>query len=367
MTAKESLTTHDLGTGLKAWEIMAQSGGVQGALVGLISYQPGNQPADLGNNRMVGRWAGHRILAVGDYAEDDDIPGFDGPPLSWLYNLCETRQEVEADAAEPTLESVKTANRRYTAINGHRADTPGWVRYCEEELPEQIRHWQARQERRRQYGFYDDIAIACQGMVEQGASVRFCGDGWLTQVPVRAVAVGVGGTAEYQLRLEGPADARQRVLDFYTRCRVKEADWKRAPRDLSWHGITDAEQDQGQKRLLANLDKRQFIDPVAFGEVPTTAGIMRGDWGSAAGLVMLLFHPKRRGGGDLPDGREYDGATRRYVRRGPNIRPTGAWRNCRLIATSELAGEFPTTDEVRASFKDISPDIVKAVATCKDW
>ena len=42
-------------------------------------------PADLSQSPLVGRWAGRRVLIQGHYAEDADIPGWDGPPLSQLY------------------------------------------------------------------------------------------------------------------------------------------------------------------------------------------------------------------------------------------------------------------------------------------
>ena len=51
--------------------------------------------------------------------------------------------------------------------------------------------------------------------------------------------------------------------------------WDRAPRDMTFHNASDADQDLGQQRVYANLDRREFFDPGIFGEVPTTLGLMR--------------------------------------------------------------------------------------------
>lgn len=309
MTAMEGLNPHGLGTGLKEWEIVAAGAGLCAALVGLISTMPGNEPADLGSDPMVGRWAGHRILAAGDYAGDQDIPGFDGPPLSELYSLV-----VKGDEA-----------RKRLAENPKFAGLPTFL----------------------------DIAPQCQGMVEQGASVRFCGEGWLVRVPVRTTAtmVGADGRARYEL-----ATKDSEALSFFDRLGIREESWQRPPRNDAWCGIRDGEVDQGQTRLLVSLDKREFIDPVKFGEVPTTAGIMAGDWGAASALGISLFHPERRGGGDLPDDE-------------PDIAAfKGRWRNTRLVALgTREAPDMPTLETVRATFTDVSAEALRAVALAKAW
>ena len=296
MTAMEGLDPHALGTGLREWEIVAAEAGVCAALVGLISTAPGNMPADLGNDPMVGRWAGHRILAVGDYADDDDIPDFEGPPLSRLYSL------VGATDGAPPIK---------------------------------------------------DVAVLCQGMVEQGASVRFCGGGWLTPVEVRTTAtmLGADGRARYELARKDPDE-----IVFLARLGVREEEWQRPPRNNAWCGIRDGEVDRGQSRLLVSLDKREFIDPLKFGEVPTTAGIMAGNWGSASALAITLFHPERRGGGDLPDDN-------------PDITPLkGRWRNTHIAAIGERESPgMPTLEAIRASFADISDEAFRAVAAAREW
>jgi hypothetical protein len=50
-------------------------------------------PADCSQSPVIGRWAGKRVLVQGDYAEDDDIPGWQGPPLSLLHHSMDSQEE----------------------------------------------------------------------------------------------------------------------------------------------------------------------------------------------------------------------------------------------------------------------------------
>lgn len=87
---REFLNPHDLGAGLKLWEQLANPG-VGQALVVLLAvmpgprgggdFEPGNDP-----DGMIGRWAGDRVVLVGDYAEDSDFETREGElPFSELY------------------------------------------------------------------------------------------------------------------------------------------------------------------------------------------------------------------------------------------------------------------------------------------
>jgi hypothetical protein len=146
--------------------------------------------------------------------------------------------------------------------------------------------------------------------------------------------------------------------------------WDRAPQDLTFHNASDADQDLGQQRVYADLDRREFFDPIFFGEVPTTLGLMRAaascspqvpdivvaggkttvapklgrrlEFSSAACLWAMLLHPESRGGGDI-EPTEF-----------PEI---GRWRHDRLLLTSDYDGSgtsSPSTGAVRQSFLDIS-------------
>ena len=100
---KEYIDPHDLGSGLKLWEQLANSPGAGAALIILCAAMPkrrGGGDFDLDENwhgpertmdkypgspgpmpedyptiaaRTIGRWAGDRIALVGDYAENSDL------------------------------------------------------------------------------------------------------------------------------------------------------------------------------------------------------------------------------------------------------------------------------------------------------
>jgi len=83
---KEFLHAHKLGDGLKLIEIAYSSHGVMAAVALLLAPLP-DGPRGGGDPRsrdpMIGRWAGDRIIFVGDYSEDTDAPHI--PDFGGLY------------------------------------------------------------------------------------------------------------------------------------------------------------------------------------------------------------------------------------------------------------------------------------------
>lgn len=77
---KEFIDPHRLGSGLKLWEQLANSPGSGSALIILCAAMPVRRgggdfyTTHVGDERVVGRWAGDRIALVGDYAKDSDLP-----------------------------------------------------------------------------------------------------------------------------------------------------------------------------------------------------------------------------------------------------------------------------------------------------
>ena len=69
--------------------------------------------------------------------------------------------------------------------------------------------------------------------------------------------------------------------------------------------------------------------------------------GSASCLYGMLLHPEVRGGGDISP------------EQFPEI---GRWRNNRLVLSSEYGGDFPSTEEIEASFTNITSAAIKATA-----
>ncbi len=91
--AAEGLNAHQMDCGIKEGEQGFSRPSPVNAMVALVCARGGNMPADCSQSPLVGRWAGKRVLVQGDYAEDDDIPGWDGPPLSRLYSAMKPEEE----------------------------------------------------------------------------------------------------------------------------------------------------------------------------------------------------------------------------------------------------------------------------------
>jgi hypothetical protein len=56
-------------------------------------------PADCWQSPLIGRWAGKRVLVQGDYAKDEDIPGWQGSRLSRLYRAMTPVEDRKQRAA----------------------------------------------------------------------------------------------------------------------------------------------------------------------------------------------------------------------------------------------------------------------------
>jgi hypothetical protein len=92
---REFVNPHKLGCGLKLWEQLANHPSTTTALLILQAPMPENRGGgDLTPNHFVGRWAGDRVVLVGDYAEDDDIKN--SPiPFSLVYSLCRDPEDID--------------------------------------------------------------------------------------------------------------------------------------------------------------------------------------------------------------------------------------------------------------------------------
>jgi hypothetical protein len=83
--AAEGLDPAGMDSGLKEGEQGFNRPSTPAAIVALVCARGGNMPADCSQSPLIGRWAGKRVLIQGDYAGDNDIPGWKGPRLSTLY------------------------------------------------------------------------------------------------------------------------------------------------------------------------------------------------------------------------------------------------------------------------------------------
>lgn len=81
----EYINAHQLDCGLKLIEQLGTSYGPPSALFILLAASNGRGGGDfgeqIGDEKIIGRWAGDRIAVIGDYAEEDDIPGEDAKAI----------------------------------------------------------------------------------------------------------------------------------------------------------------------------------------------------------------------------------------------------------------------------------------------
>lgn len=85
---QEIVHPHAIGLGLKQWEHIGFEGGtLADALYILTTASPARGGGDLPLTPVTGRWVGDRVMVVGDYTEDGDIPGIENAGL--LYATAE--------------------------------------------------------------------------------------------------------------------------------------------------------------------------------------------------------------------------------------------------------------------------------------
>lgn len=82
---KEVVEPYEIGLGAKQVEQLgAFEGTIADAMYLLVMTSPARGGGDLPLTSVSGRWAGDRVMIVGDYTEDSDVPSI--PNVSKLYN-----------------------------------------------------------------------------------------------------------------------------------------------------------------------------------------------------------------------------------------------------------------------------------------
>src|SRR6202022_2731944 len=147
---------------------------------------------------------------------------------------------------------------------------------------------------------------------------------------------------------------------------------------------------EGQHRVIVNLDTLEYIDPVKFGQVPTLAGMVTSAPKDrdlpilkkanqdhlqivdvAGGLFVMVCHPERRGGGDIPaNGNSLIAAVGERDSRAKAAKlfkgveeVKGRWRGSRTPGTSEIRHEeWPTTEEGLEKGTDITDKVFRYLA-----
>jgi len=91
---KEVVNPHGLGLGLKQYEHTAvnNGGSLADAMYILMMTSPARGGGDFPQTDISGRWAGDRVLVLGDYTEDSDVPSI--PNLGSLYRDSEGYTDI---------------------------------------------------------------------------------------------------------------------------------------------------------------------------------------------------------------------------------------------------------------------------------
>ena len=98
---KEVVEPYGLGLGAKQVEQLgAFKGTIADAMYLLVMTSPNAGGGDLPMTSVSGRWAGDRVMIVGDYTQDSDVPSI---PASKLYNGDYT------DIADQVAEALQVA------------------------------------------------------------------------------------------------------------------------------------------------------------------------------------------------------------------------------------------------------------------
>ena len=101
---KEIVNPHGLGLGLKQWEHLGDfSGTLADAMYILMMTSPARGGGDLPQSEISGRWTGDRVLVLGDYTEDSDVPSI--PNVGSLYRESEDYTDI-TDMVAQAFETV---------------------------------------------------------------------------------------------------------------------------------------------------------------------------------------------------------------------------------------------------------------------
>jgi hypothetical protein len=101
---QEVVHPYNLGLGAKQYEQTGDNGSISDALYLLVMTSPARGGGDWESfSELSGRWVGDRVVVVGDYTEDKDIPNYEN--ASKLYNDSEDWEDI-SDAVAVALGKV---------------------------------------------------------------------------------------------------------------------------------------------------------------------------------------------------------------------------------------------------------------------
>jgi hypothetical protein len=89
---KEIVHPYNLGLGAKQYEQTGDNGSISDAIYLLVMTSPARGGGDWESFAdLSGRWVGDRVVILGDYTQDEDIPNYKN--ASKLYSEIETSEE----------------------------------------------------------------------------------------------------------------------------------------------------------------------------------------------------------------------------------------------------------------------------------
>jgi hypothetical protein len=157
---REFIDPHKLATGMKLWEQVNNSPGTPVALFILTAAMPEERGGgDLKPHPAIGRWAGDRVVTIGDYADDADLPR-SRIPAGILYRLCTTPAKLDEQR-----DYIRQMLRSKEYCSDYQAQLRKTLRQLAGKKP-----------------FTDVSDMVCE-VIERECMGKFTGDGWRDWVP----------------------------------------------------------------------------------------------------------------------------------------------------------------------------------------
>jgi len=96
---KEQVQPYNLGLGAKQYEQTGENGSLSDALYLLVMTSPSRGGGDWESfPDLSGRWVGDRVIVLGDYTEDEDLPAI--PNAGKLYSQSYDWTDISDEVAE---------------------------------------------------------------------------------------------------------------------------------------------------------------------------------------------------------------------------------------------------------------------------
>jgi hypothetical protein len=96
---KEQVQPYNLGLGGKQYEQTGENGSLSDALYLLVMTSPARGGGDWESfSQLSGRWVGDRVVVLGDYTEDEDLPAI--PNAGKLYSQSYDWTDISNEVAE---------------------------------------------------------------------------------------------------------------------------------------------------------------------------------------------------------------------------------------------------------------------------